>query len=262
MSVAIKPLRLATSAMGTRFEIALFGGDERHLRSAGEEALHEVEYWHARLSRFAKDSLVSYINRTAARYPVRVHPVSFSLFEDAHSVMRLSGNAFDITLGRGHEAIHLDYADGTISFVDDEVSIDLGAIGKGFAIDRAVDVLRENGVHSAILHGGTSSVYAIGNPPDAEHWRVALGNYSGADMVELRDSALSVSAPHREGDSMLAHIIDPRGGQLADPVQCAAVVGPSATLADAWSTALVVLKERPEALGEEWQTWLYTVASS
>lgn len=262
MIVASEPLRLATTAMGTRFELALFGEDTATLRAAGEAALHEVEYWHARLSRFAKDSLVSHINRTAARTPVRLDSVTFSLFACAQQVMRLSDNAFDITLGRGHQSILLDRATRSIAFTESDVSIDLGSIGKGFAVDRAAEILRENRVCSALLHGGTSSVIAIGAPPDAAAWHIALGSVDGADVVALRDAALSVSAPHGRVTDGQGHIIDPRTGEPVQQGQCAAIAGPSATLADAWSTAMIVLGERPAALGEEWQTWLYRVALS
>ena len=248
--------------MGTRFELALFGEDEVRVRAAGEEALHEIEYWHARLSRFAKDSLVSHLNRTAARFPVRVHPTTFSLFAAAHEVMRASDNAFDITLGHGHQSILLDADEATIAFASPEVTIDLGGIGKGFALERAAAILRDYGVSSGLLHGGTSSVVAIGSPPDADSFRVALSSFSGGDMVELRDSTLSVSAPHGDRTNNVAHIIDPRTKQAVQLGMAAAVVGPNATLADAWSTALVVLGERPATLGDEWQSWLYPVAVS
>ena len=259
---AVEPLRLATSAMGTRFELALFGDDPTELQAAGEDTLHEIEYWHRRLSRFANDSLVSFINRTAHHQPVRLHATTFSLFATALDVMRASGNAFDITLGTGAEAIVLDPQRRTLAFARAGVAIDLGSIGKGFALDRAAELLRSHGVTSALLHGGTSSVIAIGTPPDSDSWKIALSAYSGGDVVELRDSALGVSAPHGRVTDGHGHIIDPRSGQPVALGVCAAVAGPSAALADAWSTATVVLGERPASLDSEWQTWLYSVAIS
>ena len=248
--------------MGTRFELALFGDEPADLRSAGEDALHEIEYWHRRLSRFANDSLVSFINRTALQQPVRLHPTTFSLFATALEVMRASDHAFDITLGTGGDAIALDQQRGTLSFTRPGVAIDLGSIGKGFALDRAAELLRTHGVTSALLHGGTSSVIAIGTPPDADGWKVALSSYSGGDVIELRDNALGVSAPHGRVNEGHGHIVDPRSSQPVALGACAAVVGPSAALADAWSTATVVLGERPASLDDEWQTWLYRVAIS
>jgi len=160
----------------------------------------------------------------------------------------------------------------TVRFARDGVMLDLGAIGKGYAIDQAADILREAGVTSAILHGGTSSIYAIGHPPDAEHWKVAIerppesfaspssspdisGSAAAQDrwddrpellaVVPLRDEALSVSAvwgkSFQSDDKTFGHVVDPRSGQ---PVECAvqaSVVVTSTTESDALSTALLAL---------------------
>jgi thiamine biosynthesis lipoprotein len=145
--------------------------------------------------------------------------------------------------------------------------LDLGAIGKGYAIGRAVDILREAGLTSALVHGGTSTVFGLGHPPDAEFWKVAVENprraLQGARSgvlaptegkrtpgetfatVPLRDQAMSVSAIW--GRSFLAegktygHVLDPRTGMPVSGAVLAAVVLPSATETDALSTALLVL---------------------
>jgi thiamine biosynthesis lipoprotein len=143
--------------------------------------------------------------------------------------------------------------------------LDLGAIGKGYAIERAAEVLREAGVTSALLHGGTSSVQALGHPPDAAFWKVAIerpqpGPGSPSTWlaiqppasspgllatVPLCDEAMSVSAVwgksfQAEGRTF-GHVIDPRTGQPATGAVLAAVVLPSATETDALSTALLTL---------------------
>ncbi len=140
--------------------------------------------------------------------------------------------------------------------------LDLGAIGKGFAIERAAELLRDAGVTSALLHGGTSTVCAIGHPPDAEFWKVAIedpksrtgvppvpGSSPQASpplaTVSLKDEAMSVSAIwgkffQAEGKTF-GHILDPRTGQPATDAVLAAVVLPSATETDALSTALLTL---------------------
>jgi thiamine biosynthesis lipoprotein ApbE len=106
--------------------------------------------------------------------------------------------------------------------------------------------LQQHGVESAVLHGGTSSAIGLGQPPEDEGWRVAL---TGGGEVLLRDSALSVSAVW---DGNPHPTIDPRtGSSIPGPLR-AAVTGPSARLADAWSTAALVLGKRPPGITEEW----------
>jgi len=252
--------------MGTRFEIALPARDGRVddsvLRAAGEAAIDEIEEWHRRLSRFAPDSLLSHINRTAAAAPVRLDREVFDLCAEALAVWRDSDGAFDVTMapalalrgladsavptrGAGGVAafIRLDDEHRTIAFGRDDVSIDFGGIAKGHALDRAADLLRAAGVHCALLHGGTSSVLAIGCPPGQPGWRVALGQETDRSVITLADSALSMSDPASQREFTGAdHIVDPRGGSAAARV---VVHGPSARLADAWTTALAVLGHVP-----------------
>ncbi|MGB9619952.1 MAG: FAD:protein FMN transferase, partial [Armatimonadota bacterium] len=129
------------------------------------------------------------------------------------------------------------------------VEIDLGGIGKGFAIDRAVECLREAGVTRALVHGGTSTVRGLGT------WEVAVGgpepaSRGGVDRicrVLLSDSALSVSAVYgrsfRRDGQRYGHVIDPRIGEPVSHTLLAAVWGPSGADCDALSTALLVLGE-------------------
>jgi thiamine biosynthesis lipoprotein len=262
--VTDRAVRLAVPAMGTRFELVLLGG-RGDLRAAGEAALEEIETWHQRLNRFAHDSLVSHINRTAADAPVRLDADAFGLFDDAVTVWRASGGAFDITVaplmarqGFGESAVatgdgcaagcgvRLDSSRWTIA-LPPGVSIDLGGIAKGHALDCAAAILRGAGVTSALLHGGTSSVVAIGGPQGGHAWRIAIGPEPDAHVVALRDTALSVSDPagHCSPDTGAGHIVDPRTGRPAAVGARVAVIGRSARLADAWSTALVVLQRIP-----------------
>ena len=151
--------------------------------------------------------------------------------------------------------------------------LDLGAIGKGYAIERAVDLLREAGVESALLHGGTSTVYGLGHPPGASAWNIeipdprrietfaaALSLNSGTETpatertaergtpfatVALRDASLSVSAvwgkSFKAEGKELGHVIDPRTGEPTANAILSAVVLASATETDALSTALLAL---------------------
>jgi len=260
------PLVLASQAMGTRFELVLPGRDERAERAAGETALETVAEWDARLSLFRRDSLLSLVNREARARAVKVDPQTFALLELCARVWRDSGGAFDAALGglmarhgfrgepagaqsvAGFEAVELDPVACTVRFREVGVQLDLGGVAKGFALDAAAEVLREAGMAQALLHGGTSTVVALGAPPLMRGWKVAVERGAGAPAAELCDAALSVSAQHgRRNVRGEGHVLDPRSGDPVAGDDLACVVAPSGTLADAWSTALLVLGELPPA---------------
>jgi thiamine biosynthesis lipoprotein len=137
----------------------------------------------------------------------------------------------------------------TIHFERPGVEIDLGGYAKGYAIERAMNILKEHGVENALLHGGTSSVFAIGAPPQRESWKIALSAplIDGDEpiIVELHNAGLSVSAAHGKsfsaGDAMYGHVLDPRTGEAIKGAPAAAVTGPSPAVCEALSTALLVL---------------------
>ena len=289
---------LARHAMATRFELVLHGEDEAALRGAGEEALDEIARLEDELSYFRPTSQVFRLNQEAAKQPVRVAPRLFSLLQQAQRLSAETGGTFDITVaplmrcwgfyqreGRvpepdplaearacvGMNWVELNEADSTVRFTRAGVQLDLGSIGKGYAVERAGELLREAGVTSALLHGGTSTVLAIGAPPDAAGWKIALEHPANAQekipsskdappvgawslelgafvplaTVTLRDQSLSVSAvwgkSFTAADQSYGHVIDPRTGQPTQGALLAAIVLPSATESDALSTMLLTL---------------------
>jgi len=240
--------------MGTRFEIVVASDDEYRVRPFIEAALREIEELHARLTRFERDSLVAHINRNAFHTPVGLDIATFELFEQAIAVKHQTHGAFDITLGTGD--IVLDRNRRTLAFDRAGVTLDLGGIAKGYALDSAADILRAGGIDAALLHGGTSSVLAIGAPPDGTAWRIGLAHAGTLPYVDLCSQALSVSRPFSQIRNSATHIVDPRSGADLQSRFWAVVLGPSACLADAWSTALAVLGERPESLADEWTTYI------
>jgi thiamine biosynthesis lipoprotein len=266
--------------MATRFEIVLHGDNPVALRAAGEEALNEIDRVEDQLSLYRNTSEIAHLNARAAREPVRVSPALFRLLERARQLSVETGGAFDITIaplvrcwgfmggtGRmpspeaiseardniGMGLVQFDPANYAVRFAREGVMLDLGAIGKGYAIERAAETLREAGITSAILHGGTSSVHALGSPPDAAAWNVALERpvedaaapTTMLATVPLKDESMSVSAvwgrSFQSADKTYGHVIDPRTGQPVEGALLAAVVLPSATETDALSTALLTL---------------------
>lgn len=245
--------------MGTRFEIVLCGDDARRLRSAGEAALERIGEAHRTFSRFDSDSLIAHLRRTApSRIPVDRD--SLALFSSVEQVRRGSGGAFNLFCHQPSGAEHpaIDITHGTIGFGSASWDPDFGGCAKGFAIDWAVTVLRDAGVSQAFLQGGTSSVYALGAPPDVPGWRVALGPRSDDPVVCLRDEALACSATMvpREGRTT-RHLVDPRTGQSVTVDRRVVITGPTAGPADAWSTATAVLGHRPAGLTDEWTLWMH-----
>lgn len=277
---------LARHAMATRFELVLHGGEEAALRAAGEEALEEIARLEDELSYFRPISQIYRLNQEAAKHPVRVTPWLFRLLQHARRLTTETGGTFDITVaplmrcwgfytqeGRvpepealataracvGMNLVELNEADLTVRFSREGVQLDLGSIGKGYAVERAGGLLREAGVTSALLHGGTSTVLAIGAPPGAAGWKIALEHpahlqaaqeHTGVLLlpfatVMLRDESLSVSAvwgkSFTAADKSYGHIIDPRTGQPTEGALLAAVALPSATESDALSTMLLTL---------------------
>jgi thiamine biosynthesis lipoprotein len=291
-------ITLACHAMATRFELVLHGPDPAALRAAGEEAVQEIERLEARLSLYRPESEIAHLNARAAREPVRVTPDLFALLQQARRLHEETEGAFDITIGPlvrcwgfmggaqgrcpdaeelaqararvGMDKVRLEAETLTVEFEREGMILDLGAIGKGYAVERAAELLREAGVASALLHGGTSTVYALGQPPGAEGWMVAIVNPEQGESAEtlspnlpaadsrgrgvgaraplatvpLKDEAMSVSAvwgrSFEEGGRRFGHVLDPRTGEPARRAVLTAVVLPSATETDALSTALLV----------------------
>jgi thiamine biosynthesis lipoprotein len=139
--------------------------------------------------------------------------------------------------------VTLDPATSTVTLAPG-AKLDPGAVGKGYALERATELLSVAGVKRALLHGGTSSVVALGA------WTVAVEHPLGAGRLarlELRDAALGVTAlagrRFVDGGRPIGHILDPRTGEPVTGALMAAVVAPAAADADALSTALLVLGE-------------------
>jgi thiamine biosynthesis lipoprotein len=289
-----KCVKLACHAMATRFEIVLYGDNPIVLRAAGEEAIEEIHKLEAQLSLYRPSSEIAHVNARAAREPMRVTPGVFALLERAQRLTSETSGAFDITIGPlvrcwgfmggtgklplateladarakvGMHLVQLNRQDFTVRFAIEGVMLDLGAIGKGYAVDCVSEILREAGVTSGLIHSGTSTVSAIGTPPGEDSWKIAIENpanrvvsHEGVDSSEtskplttirLKDESLSVSAvwgkSFQADGKTLGHVLDPRVGMPVTGAVLAAVVLPSAAETDALSTALLTLGKEGHA---------------
>lgn len=273
-------LKIERRAMGTSFELR-FPAHTPGAVDLAEDVLDLIDDLEAQMTVYRDESEITRINQTAHLEPVVVEDRLFQLLSAAVAISRQTGGAYDITLGAlsqawgftrgpkrvpspdilaearqntGYSALIFDQAAKTIAFDRPGIMLNLGSIGKGYALDRAIEVIREYWwPTSALVHGGHSSVYALGSPPDqfGGRWQVALRNPFDVEQplgtIHLRNRGMGTSGDlfqrfEHEG-RLYGHILDPRTGEPAQSdLAGVTVLAPTAAEADALSTAFSLLK--------------------
>ncbi len=219
--------RFARDALGTTCEVIIAGRQADYARRAADAAFEELAVLEGELSRFVSHSDVARINALSPGGAVKVGPAAWECLQLARRMWEETDGAFDVTLGTGMGLLEFNAAEHSVGLSlaasvserldvpGSRVTVDLGGIGKGYAVDRMVAVLRDWKIDSALVHTGQSSVYAIGAPSGEEAWSVAIRDPAdpGGSLgtVPLRGRALSGSGVLRHG----THIIDPRTGRPA-----------------------------------------------
>lgn len=278
----IHELRVARQAMACQFEVIFNVGDDREATEWAVEALDLVEQLEARLTVYRDSSELIRLNASAGLAATRVAPDLMRLLLRARQLHDATQAAVDVAAGRlvrawgflarhgrtpsdevlaaarAHSGMHLvelDEQASTVAFRCRGLELNLGSIGKGWAIDRAVELLQRRGASNACLHGGQSSVRAIGHRRRVDGtrrgWPVGLRHPLRPNRrlatFQLRDKALGTSGSGTqffvENGRKLGHILDPRSGRPAEGVLSATVVANSAADADGLATALYVLGE-------------------
>lgn len=239
--------RFAARAMGTAFEIVVRGTDPDYGAQIAGYAFRELERLEAELSRFLPDSDVSRIARLRTGETVRVGAGLLECLQLARRVGRETGGAFDVAMGtpdrlpHGADLIAVRADANEVTAGCDGPRIDLGGIGKGYALDEMAALLELWEVPSALLHGGESTIRTAGSVPEGG-WPLALrapGSDKALGDFGLTGGALSGSAAVLHGD----HILDPRTGRPPEHRAAAWALADSAALADALSTAFMVMSE-------------------
>jgi len=236
--------RFSHAAMATVFEVHCAHADARYAAQGAQAAFDLVDRLEQELSRFVENSDISRVNHLAAGQAARVSPWTMECLQIAWHVYALTGGAFDAAIGSGLERLDLDPDEFTVHAREGGAGLDLGGIGKGYAVDRMAEVLEEWEIPRALVHGGYSSVLALEPPPDREGWLLTLSAPGSARIlarVSARRRAFSASGV-RKGD----HILDPRTGHPVYGRVAAWVAAPweeggsSAAVADALSTAFMI----------------------
>jgi thiamine biosynthesis lipoprotein len=263
-------------AMGTVFTIAAYGRDQIYLSEVVNQAFEKIDQLDEQMSNYKPESELSVINREAARQAVIVEPRLFKLIQVALGYSQETGGAFDPTVGplmehwgffRGHgrlpstaeitqvlkrvgyRRISLDPPDRSIRFDESGIELDLGAIAKGYTVDRVVDILRSDGITAALVSSGTSSIYALGSPPGERGWKVTVRDPYDArkpgDVFHLQNWSLSISGNYEKffsiGGKTYCHIMNPRTGWPVENMLSTTVLAETTTESDVLSTSFFVL---------------------
>ena len=267
------------AAMGTEFTLTLFAPDQPSADHVAAAAFDEIDRLEALLSNYRPSSELSRISREAATRPVFTDPETFHFLDRSLFWSRQSNGAFDITVGPllrawgfffhtgrvptssalhalrphiGWQHLHLDPATRSIRFDHTSMELDPGSIGKGFAVDAVIALLREQGITAAFLSAGNSTLFGLGAPPGSTGWPVNIPDphHPGrvAATVLLHDTSLSTGACTEKffihNGHRYCHIFDPRTMRPVEAMLQTSVIDPSATDSDALSTIAFVLPPR------------------
>lgn len=265
------PVRLQRHAMGTMIDIVAYHEPRAEGERAAARAMDEFVRLDGVMSHYRQDSDLARMVRAARGGFARVEPALYDVIEESLRVSRLSGGKFDVTIapllkvwkaaeaeGRrpsdedvaaarrcvGYHMIDLAPPD-RVRFRSDCMDLDLGGIGKGYAVDRAAAVLKAAGVRHAFVNAGGSSIAGIGHPPGRDGWPVALGSAVARTTLLLRDGSISTSQQYRTplalAGGSFGEILDPHTAAPADAPMTVSVTAPRAVVSDALDTALVLL---------------------
>ncbi len=270
-------VRLTTRAMACDFSVIMNPGPTEQIEAAGTtlEAIHASEAW---MSIYRESSLFSELNRKAANAPQILRGDMFELIQTAQKIHLTTDGAFDMATGAltqlwracrreqripgpaeidaalvisGMQHLIFNPQENSVAFRRPGLLLDPGAIGKGFALDDAALQLMqtEHAPQSFLLHGGHSSLKAIGPHNGHPGWPIGIGNPLFTEQrlgtLLLCDKAMATSGSniqfYRHEGRRYGHILDPRTGWPVDGMLSVTVLAPSAAVADALSTAFFVM---------------------
>ncbi|MFQ5852790.1 MAG: FAD:protein FMN transferase [Candidatus Binatia bacterium] len=259
--------------MGTLLDITLYHSDPKEGKKILRRSVQEVHRLEGILSNYDPQSSLSFLNRHAGLGKVKVERELFHVLAVSVDFSVKTSGYFDVTVGPlvslwrqagekrrmpspdalaqavglvGYRKLRL-YDNGEAELVHEEMSIDLGGIGKGYAVDRVVEILKQAGVTRALINFGGSSIYALGGPIGDESWKIGVKGTNGklVGMVHLRNQALSTSGSmgrYWEIDGRrYGHLIDPKSGWPVTKPRMATVVAETATEGEALTKPLVLL---------------------
>jgi thiamine biosynthesis lipoprotein len=273
----LKKVERSVNVMGTTFTVDMYGADMGQMQSASEQAFDEVKRLDQMLSNYIPDSELSRVNAEAAEHPVVVSEEFFRLLAACAEYSRKGEGSFDITVGPlmkvwgfykgsghlphraeiraaidqvGYQNVELDAVKRTVRFLKPGMSLDPGGVGKGYAVDKMAAILRANGITSALVSGGGSSIYGIGVPPtDRRGWYIRIRDPKDerktAAEVYLEDDSVSTSGNYekffRAEGKLYSHIMNPQTGYPAEGTLSVSIVSPRTLDSEVWAKPYYIL---------------------
>ena len=262
--------------MGTLVQIKLYAASETQAKSAARRAFDRIASLDETLSDYKPDSELNRVCRTASDGPVRVSADLFRVLAAAQRLAAQTEGAFDVTVGPlthlwrearrthrppdaktidkatrrcGYRKLILDESKQTVKLAQSNMQLDVGGIGKGYAADEAIEVLRRENIQQALVSVSGDLVFSDA-PPGQMGWRIGVDSYtkSGAPQEKvlfLKDGAASTSGDSEQhldvGAVRYSHIIDPHTGMALTQPRSATVIARHGIDADGQATAVVVL---------------------
>ncbi len=282
----LKLFKKASLTMGTVFETTIYAPDKYVAEKTFNEVVQEINRLDYLMSNYKKESVLSELNRNASAEPAACNKELAGVIEQSLQYSDITDGAFDITIGPlmkkwgffkkkgripGKEELEsvlesVSYKNiiveektikslaknpgtvKTVFFKNPGTRIDLGGIGKGYAVDKAISVLKQNGISSALINFA-GNIYTFGTPPGKDSWVIGLQHPRESEGLlgtfDIKDKAVSTSGDYEkffiiEG-KRYSHIIDPRTGNPVKGIVSATIVTGNAARADALSTGVFVL---------------------
>jgi thiamine biosynthesis lipoprotein len=249
-------------AMATYFQVRIAGQDRGYAAQAARVAFDLLDHLEALLSRFRENSEISQIGLLTPGDQLRLTEPTFACLEIAQKMEAATGSAFCVSPAALKKQTELPVwslhrSEFSIRCDDGRLDFDLGAIGKGFALDRMAAELADWDCSSFLLVAGGSSILAGNSPPGLPGWSAGLGDDDSDQRFWLSDCSLSGSGLAVKGD----HILDPRTGRPVKKHSRIWAIASSAAESDALSTACMVWTEaemaRCLAERKDWLVFLH-----
>lgn len=265
--------------MGNRFEISVVSDDEHWAHKCIDAAIEEISRIERLLTTFSDDSQTNLVNRNAGIQPVKVDKEVYELVERSLKISGLTQGAFDISYGGidkslwnfdlnmtalpdpevarnsvrliNYNNVVLDEADCTIFLKEEGMRIGFGGIGKGYAADKARVVLQDLGVKSGIVNAAGDLV-TWGTQPNGKPWTIAIADPDKSitpfSTLNISNMAIATSGNYEKyvmiNGKKYSHTIDPKTGLPVTGIKSVSIISPSAELADAMATPVMVMGVR------------------